>query len=39
MLESWPADPIAKVFLERLAAFGADGLPDDWDGIWTRDTK
>jgi adenylate cyclase len=39
MLESWPADPVAKVFLERLAAFRDDGLPENWDGIWTLDTK
>lgn len=39
MLESWPDDPVARVFLERLAVFRDDGLPDDWDGIWTLDTK
>lgn len=39
MLESWPADPVAKVFLERLASFRDDGLPEGWDGIWTLDTK
>jgi adenylate cyclase len=39
LLESWPEDPVAKVFLERLAAFRQDGLPEGWDGIWTLDTK
>ena len=39
LLETWPADPVAKVFLERLAAFRDDGLPEDWDGVWTLDTK
>jgi adenylate cyclase len=39
MLDDWPADPVARVFLERLAAFREDGLPEDWDGIWTLDTK
>jgi adenylate cyclase len=39
LLESWPTDPVAKVFLERLASFRDDGLPEDWDGIWTLDTK
>jgi hypothetical protein len=39
LLESWSADPVAQVFLERLASFRDDGLPEDWDGIWTLDTK
>lgn len=39
MLRSWPADPVAQVFLERVALFRAEGVPDDWDGIWTLDTK
>jgi adenylate cyclase len=39
LLEKYPRDPVAAVFLERLAEFRADGVPDDWDGIHTLDTK
>jgi adenylate cyclase len=39
LLEAHPGDPVAKTFLERLAAFRDEGLPDGWDSIWTLDSK
>jgi adenylate cyclase len=39
VLARQPADPVAKVFLERIAEFRHDGLPNEWDGITTLDTK
>ena len=37
--ERWPDDPVAKVFLERVALFRDEGLPEGWDGITTLNTK
>ena len=37
--ERYPDDPVAKVFLERVALFRDEGLPEDWDGVTTLDTK
>jgi class 3 adenylate cyclase len=31
--------PVAKVFIDRLEAFGGDSAPDDWRGVWTMQTK
>ena len=39
LLASWPEDSVAKVFLERLAIFREDGVPEGWDGVWTLDSK
>jgi adenylate cyclase len=39
ILASHPDDPVAKLFLERIAAFRGKAVPDDWDGITTLDTK
>jgi adenylate cyclase len=39
ILAARPGDPVAKVFLERIALLKFEGLPADWDGIWTLDTK
>ena len=39
LLERYPGDPVARVFLERVALFREEGLPDGWDGITTLDTK
>jgi len=39
LLAARPDEPVAKVFLERIAEFRSEGLPRDWDGIWTLDTK
>ncbi|MDR0706552.1 MAG: adenylate/guanylate cyclase domain-containing protein [Treponema sp.] len=30
---------VAKVFIDRLEAFGGDAAPDDWRGVWTMKTK
>jgi len=39
LLGDRPGDPVAIVFLERIASFRSEGLPGDWDGVWTLDTK
>ena len=39
ILEARPGDPVARAFLERLALFRAEGMPEEWDGINTLDVK
>ncbi|MBI4208034.1 MAG: adenylate/guanylate cyclase domain-containing protein [Betaproteobacteria bacterium] len=37
--EKCPADPVAAVFLQRIAKFRKEGWPSPWDGIATLDEK
>jgi adenylate cyclase len=39
ILAAHPDDPVAKVFVGKLAVFEAEGVPADWDGINTLDVK
>jgi adenylate cyclase len=39
LLDAHPGDPVARTFLDRIASFREEGLPEGWDGIWTLDTK
>ena len=39
LLKSYPNDPVAKVFLERLEKLGTGGAPEGWDGVTKLDEK
>ena len=39
LLERYPGDPVAKVFLSRIARFQASGFPAEWDGVMTLEEK
>ncbi|MFM9972563.1 MAG: CHASE2 domain-containing protein [Burkholderiales bacterium] len=39
LLASYPFDPVAKVFLERIEALGSDSAPEGWDGMTKLDEK
>lgn len=39
ILAGYPDDPIAKMFVEKLTVFKAEGVPGNWDGINTLDVK
>lgn len=39
LLAANSGDPVAQVFLDRIALMKFEGPPADWDGIWTLDTK
>ena len=39
ILAAHPGDAVTKVFLEKLALFRAEGVPPDFDGINTLDSK
>lgn len=39
LLETYPDDPVAAVFLERIARFRKEGWPAEWDGVTTLDEK
>ena len=32
-------DPVAKVYLQRIATLRDRSLPEDWDGVWIFETK
>ena len=34
-----PDDKATRIFLERCATLAEDGLPEEWDGIWTLSKK
>ncbi len=42
-LEAWQrlpdGDPIRQLFLARCEQFMRDGAPEEWDGVWTLDSK
>ncbi|MDR2445800.1 MAG: adenylate/guanylate cyclase domain-containing protein [Treponema sp.] len=39
MFREHPDMLVAKVFIDRLEAFGGDTAPDGWRGVWTMKTK
>jgi adenylate cyclase len=39
ILAGRPGDAVAQLFVEKLAVFKAQGIPADWDGINTLDSK
>jgi adenylate cyclase len=39
LLETYRGDPVATVFLQRIAKFRKEGWPAPWDGIATLDEK
>ncbi len=39
LLATYPDDPVAAVFLERIARFRKEGWPASWDGVTTLEEK
>jgi adenylate cyclase len=39
VLERWPSDGSAQVFLARAVAYSAGGPPADWDGVYVMKHK
>ena len=39
VLDEFPDDPVAKVFVERVAALRDSGPIEGWDGVFTLDSK
>jgi len=39
LLEDCPTDGPSRVLLERIEQLSGDGIPPDWDGVWTMESK